>query len=140
MNYQSLFATALLAATAALTACNHLSNEAREMVGDYYLTAVSENEPVMELRDDGTCTLHAIKPGVMSYTVNGEWNVESDSLIIMTDGKVASLEGDTSVVRIGAIPPRKSYAITDFNGLNLTLNQEGNDYMYQRRGHTANDQ
>lgn len=135
MNYQKLFVAIMLMGAASFTACNHLSSKAQEMIGDYYLTAVSENEPVMELKADGSCTVHAIKPGIMSYTVNGEWNVNADSLIIQTDGKVASLEGDTSVVRIGTIPSRMSYAITDFTGLTLTLNQEGNDYQYQRRGH-----
>lgn len=128
---------ALIALTAILSACNGLSSKAKEMVGVYYLTAISENEPVMELNDDGTCIVHAIKPGVLSYTVNGEWNVEGDSLIIETDGKVASVEGDTSVVRVGKIPLRKSYEIGAFNGLSLTLHQEGNDYIYVRRGHNA---
>lgn len=126
---------ALLAAAALLSACNGLSDEAKEMVGVYYQTAISENEPVMELNDDGTCVIHAIKPGVMSYTVNGTWNVEDDSLKIETDGKVASVTGDTTTIRIGAIPETKSYAIADFNGLSLTLKQGGVDYLYQRRGH-----
>lgn len=127
----------LLAAATACVGCNGLSDRAEEMTGVYYQTSVSENEPVMELNDDGSCVIHAIKPGVMSYTVNGTWNVEDDSLMIETDGRVASVTGDTTVVKIGAIPDRKSYAIADFNGLSLTLHREGNDYIYVRRGHNA---
>ncbi|MDE6324187.1 MAG: hypothetical protein K2L46_01150 [Paramuribaculum sp.] len=115
------------------TACNHLSDEAENMIGNYYLTTVSENEPVMELKSDGTCILHAIKPGVLSYTVNGQWNVERDSLLITTDGKAASVTGDTTLVRIGRIPTEKSYAIAGFNGLSLTLTQDGNEYVFTRR-------
>ncbi|MCM1349294.1 MAG: lipocalin family protein [Firmicutes bacterium] len=120
-----------------MAACNGLSDRAKEMVGVYYQTAVSENEPVMELNDDGTCVIHAIKPGVLSYTVNGTWNVENDSLLIYTDGVVASVSGDTTQVRVGSIPAEKSYKISDFNELTLTLRRDGNDYTYVRRGHNA---
>ena len=104
------------------------------MVGTYYQTAISETEPVMELNEDGSCTIHAIKSDVMSYTVNGEWNVENDSLVIDTDGVAASVTGDTTVVRVGTIPTHVSYAISSFNGLTLTLNRGGTDYSYVRRG------
>lgn len=127
----------LFAAATAFVGCNGLSDRAEGMTGVYYQTSVSENEPVMELNDDGSCVIHAIKPGVMSYTVNGTWNVEDDSLMIETDGRVASVTGDTTVVKIGAIPAKKSYAIADFNGLSLTLHRDGNDYIYVRRGHNA---
>lgn len=118
-----------------LMACSGLSDRAKEMVGDYYQTTISENEPVMELKDDGSCVIHAIKPGVLSYTVNGEWNVKDDSLTIETDGIVASVTGDTTMVKIGTIPESRSYYISDFNGLSLTLRRDGNDYIYVRRGH-----
>ncbi len=127
--------TFLLAVAAVASSCNHLSDQAKDMVGVYYQPAISENEPIMELNDDGTCIVHAIKPNVMSYTVNGQWNVENDSLMIETDGKVAEIAGDTTQVTVGEIPLRISYAITSFNGLTLTLNREGADYAYSRRGH-----
>lgn len=139
MNCQSIFTLLLLASSTALSGCSHLSSEAKEMVGDYYLTAVSENEPVMELRKDGTCTLHAIKPDVMSYMVNGEWNVKSDSLIIETEGKADKIEGDTTMAHVGKIPLRISFAVADFNGISLTLRRDGADYVYQRRGHAESD-
>lgn len=119
--------------------CNHLSDEAKEMIGNYYLTTVSENEPLMELNSDGTCVLHAIKPGVLSYTVNGHWDVENDSLLISTDGKAASVSGDTTLVRIGQIPTKKGYAIAGFNGFSLTLTQDGNEYVFARRGQTSDN-
>lgn len=117
--------------------CSGLSSRAKEMVGVYYQPTISENEPVMELEGDGSCIIHAIKPGVLSYTVRGEWNVEDDSLLITTEGVVDHVNGDTTVVRIGAIPTRMGYAIADYNGLSLTLTREGNDYLYVRRGHNS---
>lgn len=129
---KSLAAVALLGV---FIACSGLSDRAKQMTGLYFQTTISENEPVMELNPDGSCTIHAIKPGVLSYTVNGTWNVEGDSLIIDTDRRVASVTGDTTVVRVGAIPSHVSYEIADFNGLSLTLRRDGNDYLYVRRGH-----
>ena len=128
------FAFTLLAL---FSGCSGLSSRAKEMVGVYYQPTVSENEPVMELEDNGSCVLHAIKPGVLSYTVRGEWNVEGDSLIITTDGTVDRVKGDTTVVRIGTIPSNISYAIADYNVLSLTLTRDGNDYVYVRRGHNS---
>lgn len=130
--------TLMLLAAAMTMSCSHLSDKAEDMVGNYYQTAISENEPVMELNDDGTCTIHAIKPNVMSYEVKGEWNVENDSLLIETDGVASNVVGDTTVVRVGNIPTHMSYAITSFNGLTLTLNRDGTDYSYVRRGHSEN--
>lgn len=128
---------AAVASLLLLGSCSGLSDRAEEMVGVYYQSAISENEPVMELNDDGSCVIHAIKPGVMSYTVNGQWNVEGDSLLIETDGVVASVTGDTTLVKVGSIPGRKSYFISGFNGLTLSLRRDGNDYTYSRRGHLA---
>jgi len=128
---------ALLAILVSLAGCAGLSERAEEMIGVYYQPTVSENEPIMELESDGSCIIHAIKPGVLSYTVRGKWNVEDDSLLIITDGVVDKVNGDTTVVHIGAIPTRMGYAITDYNGLSLTLNRDGNDYLYVRRGHNS---
>lgn len=118
-----------------LSACNHLSREAKEIAGNYYLTSISEDEPVMELNTDGSCRIHAIKPGVMSYTVDGTWNVDDNEILIKTDGVPSSVTGDTTVVRVGRIPQEITYKIATFTGHSLTLHRDGNDYLYVRRGH-----
>lgn len=118
-----------------LTACNHLSREAKKIAGNYYLTSISEDEPVMELNTDGSCRIHAIKPGVMSYTVDGTWNVEDNEIRIKTEGVLSSVTGDTTIVRVGRIPTEITYKIATFTGHSLTLRRDGNDYMYVRRGH-----
>lgn len=123
------------AGAAMLSACNHLSSEAKEIAGNYYLTSISEDEPVMELNTDGSCRIHAIKPGVMSYTVDGEWNVEDNEIRIKTEGVPSSVKGDTTIVRVGRIPDEITYKIASFTGHSLTLRRDGNDYMYVRRGH-----
>ena len=120
----------------ALTACSGLSDEAKEMIGDYYINEVSTETPVMELRSNGTVVQHAIKPGVLSYSVKGKWNVKNDSLIIINDVKPFDIEGDSTL--IGEIPKRMSKAVVAFNGLTLTLRSGGADYVYFRRGHVEN--
>lgn len=122
---------ALLAALA-LASCSHLSDEAKEMVGDYYNTELSETEPVMELNSNGKCVIRAIKPGVLTYAVEGRWNVERDSLIIDTDGKITQLTGDSTLV--GTIDHHKAMAVVNFNGITLTLRNGAADYIYTRRG------
>lgn len=135
MKKSHTFTLAAIALTLTLHACSGLSSRAKQMTGDYYLPSVSENEPVMELNPSGKCVLHAIKPDVMSYTVEGKWNVKDDSLIIKTEGKAQNVTGDTTVVRVGNIPTHISYFISDFNEHTLTLQRDGNDYVYSRRGH-----
>lgn len=134
---KSIISNFLLIAAGAvmLSACNRLSSEAREIAGNYYLTSISEDEPIMELNTDGSCRIHAIKPGVMSYTVDGTWNVENNEILIKTEGKASSVKGDTTIVRVGRIPQEITYKIATFTGHSLTLRRDGNDYMYVRRGH-----
>ena len=111
--------------------CSHLSDQAKEMVGNYYNTELSETEPVMELNSNGRCLIRAIKPGVLTYAVEGKWNVERDSLIIDTDGKISQLTGDSTLV--GTIDRHKAMAVVNFNGITLTLRNGSADYIYTRR-------
>lgn len=132
--YTPLLAFALLITILSiLTACNPLSDRARQMVGDYYNIELSETDPIYELRDDGTCRIRAIEPGVLTYCVDGKWNVERDTLFIHTDGIVAQAEGDTTL--IGKIAETISRPVVDFTGVALTLRSPGGDIVYVRRGH-----
>ena len=113
-----------------MASCSGLSDEARGMVGDYYIPELSSDEPIMELNDDGSCVVHAIKKDVLSYSVKGEWNVLNDSLIMELDPATLAWEGDSAL--IGDIPVRMAKRVTDFNGLSLTLTVGGVDYVYFR--------
>lgn len=121
----------------ACCSCNHLSDEAKEMTGTYYIDEVSTDEPVLELRKDGTVLQRAIKPGVLTYTVEGEWNVLRDTLFIENNTKPVEVEGDASLV--GRIPEKRALPVVDFNGLTLTLRSGGADYVYRRRGEVKED-
>ena len=122
----------LIAIVALLTSsCNSLSKEAKQIVGNYYNTEISQSEPVMELNKDATCLIRAIKPGVLTYSVEGEWNVERDSLVIELDPSTVKFEGDGSL--IGEIPTRSARKIVDHSDFNLQLEQDGISYLFQRR-------
>lgn len=124
----------LLIASAAITGCHRLSSEAKQMIGDYYITDISNDLPVLELQSDGSVVQRAIKPGVLTYSVKGRWNVVDDSLVIFDNDTIPfDIEGDSTL--IGNIPQRSSRAIVNFNGTSLTLRHDGADYVYYRRGH-----
>lgn len=114
-----------------LAACSGLSKEAKQIVGVYYNPELSQTEPVMELRSNATCTVRAIKPGVLSYSVDGEWNVKNDSIVFVLDPSTLKVDGDKALV--GDIPVRYSRKLADYNDFNLQLEQDGVMYLYQRR-------
>lgn len=91
---------------------------------------ISQTEPVMELNRDATCVVRAIKPGVLSYSVEGTWNVENDSLIMVLDSSTLKAEGDT--LMIGEIPSRSARRIMEFSDFSLQLENEGVVYYYKR--------
>jgi len=123
----SLTMTALIA----FSSCNRLSSEAKKMVGDYYIPEVSEDTPLMELNDNGKCVVRAIKPGVLTYSVEGRWNVIDDSLKIKLDPSTLETIGDSTLV--GNIPQTIEKAVINYNGLTLTVNLNGINYYYVRR-------
>lgn len=127
----SLRFSLLLLGVIALTACSRLSKEAKQIVGTYYNPELSQTEPVMQLRKDATCTITAIKPGVLSYSVDGKWNVENDSLIIELAPKSVRFEGDSTL--IGSIPARAARKVVSHNDFSLQLESGGVCYLYQRR-------
>lgn len=113
------------------TSCNRLSKQAKAMIGNYYIPEISEDEPLLELRSDGTCTIRAIKPAVLTYAVDGKWNVENDSLIATLDPSSLQAEGDTTL--IGEIPSSYSRRISGYNGMTLSIEKDGVLYVYHRR-------
>lgn len=54
------------------------------MVGKYYIPAISDTRPLIELNADNRSVIRAIRPGEISFFVEGEWHVEGDSLIFIT--------------------------------------------------------
>ncbi len=120
-----------LAILLCLCSCGKLSKEAKEIVGIYYNPEISQNEPVMELHKNATCVIRAIKPGVLTYSVDGNWNVENDSLIIRLDPSSLKYEGDSTI--IGNIPGRIARKITGYNDFSLQLEQNGVSYLFNRR-------
>ncbi len=133
MTKQILLSATALAATACIVcSCSKLSSEAKEIAGDYYIPEISQDTPLMELNPDGTCIMRAIKPGVLTINVPGEWNVLRDTLFIDTDPDRLTSEGDSTL--IGNIPPRLAKAVVGHTDVTLTLETDGVQYVYLRRG------
>lgn len=120
-----------LAAVAALTGCNPLSDEAKEITGNYYIYEISDDQPLMELRPDATCTVRAIRPEVLTYSVEGKWNVRNDSLVILLDSATLKWDGDSSL--IGEIPARLDKKLISHTDFALELETDGINYIYSRR-------
>lgn len=127
----SAIAALCLAATVWLVSCNPLSDRAKEIAGTYYEPSVSETTPAMELNPDGTCTIRAILPGVLTYAIKGTWNVLSDTLIVESDGVPVEITGDSTL--IGHTATRLARPVSDFNGAQLTLKLHHGDIIYVRR-------
>lgn len=108
-----------------------MSDEAKEIAGNYYISEISQDEPLMELNKNGKCKIRAINPGVLTMTVEGKWNVEGNKLILDLDPSTLLTEGDSTLV--GKIVGHQEKPIVDFNGITLTVNDHGSNFMYHRR-------
>ena len=95
-----------------MASCSHLSKEARQIIGTYYNPELSQTEPVMQLRKDATCTVTAMKPGVLTYSVDGNWDVANDSDHRTHPGSI-HFDGDSTL--IGDIPTRVARKIISHN-------------------------
>lgn len=126
----TLYTLSLIMAWLVVASCGNLSREAKKIIGEYMIPEISQTEPVMELNRDATCVVRAIKPGVLSYSVEGTWNVENDSLIMVLDSSTLKAEGDT--LMIGEIPSRSARRIMEFSDFSLQLENEGVVYYYKR--------
>lgn len=111
--------------------CNPLTDEAKQMVGDYYIAEISQDVPLMELKGNGKCVVSAVKPGVLTYSVEGKWNVKNDSLLIDLKPETLKFEGDS--MWIGEIPAHRSYYIVSYNEMNLEVKKDDLNYTLHRR-------
>lgn len=115
-----------------LQACGGLSDEEKQMVGKYYIPAISDTTPLMELNADRTSVLRAISPGNLTYSVSGKWKFDKDSLVIENDSTSITIEdGDPGLV--GHVSPRVAYPVRAFNECTLTIERQGITYDYHRR-------
>lgn len=129
---RSVGLVAVGAAALLVAGCSGLSDKEKSMVGKYYVPAVSDTRPLMELNGDRSSVLRAIKPGELSYYVTGEWHIDGDSLIIVNDvSSITIEEGDASLV--GHVAPRIAYPVTNYNESTLTIERQGIEYDYHRR-------
>lgn len=121
-----------VATAALLTACGGLSDREKDMVGNYYIPAVSDTRPLIELGGDRTAVIRAIRPGELSYCVSGKWKLNGDTLVIETDPSSITIEeGDPALV--GTVAPRVAYPVRSFNETTLTIDRQGITYDYHRR-------
>lgn len=115
-----------------MAACGGLSDEEKAMIGNYYIPAVSDTHPMIELRADRSAVLRAIRPGDISYSVPGKWKLHADSLVIVTDPTSITVEdGDPALV--GTVAKRVAYPIKSYNETTLTIERQGITYDYHRR-------
>jgi hypothetical protein len=124
----------LLAGTLLLMAScgNALSKREKAMVGKYYISAVSDTRPLLELNADRGSVIRAIRPGDLSFYVAGKWHVDGDSLIIENDvSSITIEEGDAALV--GRVAERVAYPIVNFDESTLRIERQGIMYDYHRR-------
>lgn len=115
-----------------LASCGGLTDQEKRMVGKYYVPALSDTNPLIELNADGTSVLRAIRPGDITYSVTGVWKVDNDSLIIESDSTSITIEdGDPGLV--GHVSRRVAYPIKGYNESTLSIVRQGITYDYHRR-------
>lgn len=115
-----------------LASCGGLTDQEKRMVGKYYIPALSDTNPLIELNADGTSVLRAIRPGDITYSVTGVWKIDNDSLIIESDSTSITIEdGDPGLV--GHVSRRVAYPIKGYNESTLSIVRQGITYDYHRR-------
>ena len=130
MRFISIAVMALTLTT--LTACGGMSKREKSMIGKYYIPAVSDTHPLLELSADRQSVMRAIRPGELSFYVEGEWKVENDSLIIVNDASSITIEeGDPALV--GTVAERVAYPILGYDETTLRIERQGVVYDYHRR-------
>ncbi len=125
-----IFLAVLVAGTAA-TSCHRMSKQARAIVGTYYIPEISPDIPLLELRDDATITVRAVKPQVLTYSVDGVWDVVNDSIVATLDPTSLKWEGDSSL--IGSLPTDYRRRIDEYTSQSLIIERDGIKYVYKRK-------
>ncbi|MDE5942237.1 MAG: hypothetical protein K2H14_09015 [Muribaculaceae bacterium] len=117
---------------ALLAGCSGMSDQEKRMIGKYYIPAVSDTRPLIELNNDNRAVIRAIRPGELSFFVTGVWKVRDDSLIIENDASSITIE-DGDAALIGDVAPRVAYPILSYDETVLSLDRGGIVYDYHRR-------
>ena len=133
ITYSRLVAAALAGvAMLSLTSCGGMTDREKGMVGKYYIPALSDTRPALELNDENRSVIRAIRPGELSFFVEGTWTVRDDSLIIVNDASSITIEeGDPTL--IGTVAPRVAYPIISSDETTLRILRGGIEYDYHRR-------
>lgn len=122
----------LIAPVLLVSACGGMTDQEKRMVGKYYIPALSDTRPMLELNPERRSVLRAIRPGELSFYVEGTWEVKDDSLVIVNDGASITIEdGDPSLV--GTVAPRVAYPIVSYDERILRIERGGIQYDYHRR-------
>lgn len=122
----------LLAPAVLLSACGGMTDQEKSMIGKYYIPALSDTRPMLELDAERHSVIRAIRPGELSFYVEGTWEVKDDSLVIVNDGASITIEdGDPSLV--GTVAPRVAYPIVSYDERVLRIERGGIQYDYHRR-------
>lgn len=123
---------AIAACITLITGCGGMTDREKQMVGKYYIPAVSDTRPMIELNNENRAVVSAIRPGELSFFVTGTWKVRNDSLIIENDASSITIEeGDPALV--GTVASRVAYPILGYDETVLRINRGGIVYDYHRR-------
>ena len=123
---------AIAACITLITGCGGMTDREKQMVGKYYIPAVSDTRPMIELNNENRAVVRAIRPGELSFFVTGTWKVRNDSLIIENDASSITIEeGDPALV--GTVASRVAYPILGYDETVLRINRGGIVYDYHRR-------
>ncbi len=115
-----------------LGSCGGMTDQEKAMIGKYYISAVSDTHPLLELEEGNTAVVRAIRPGELSFSVEGVWHVRNDSLVIDNDvSSIAIEEGDPALV--GNVSEHVSWPIRHYDETTLRLERGGIIYDYHRR-------
>ena len=109
-----------------------MTKQEKAMIGHYYIPAVSDTRPLIELEPDNRSVIRAIRPGELSFYVEGTWHINNDSLIIENDiSSITIEEGDPGLV--GNVAHRVAYPIVEYDNTTLRIKRQGAIYDYHRR-------
>lgn len=115
-----------------LCSCGGMSQQEKDMIGNYYIPALSDTKPLMELKEENHSVLRAIRPGELAFSVEGTWHVRNDSLVIDNDASsIAIEEGDPALV--GTVADHVAYPILSYDETTLRIERGGIIYDYHRR-------
>ena len=68
---------------------------------------------------------------MLTFSIDGEWNVEDGQLTVELEPETIVTEGDSTLV--GNIPGVITKKVIDYNGISLTVEDDGVQYVYHRR-------